>query len=48
LVYSFPVSVTTDRVDVVQGLAISEFSLERMRLTEQELKEERDAVRYLL
>lgn len=48
LVYSFPVTVTNGGVDLVQGLAISEFSLERMRLTEQELKEERDAVRHLL
>jgi malate dehydrogenase len=48
LVYSFPVMVKNGEVTVVKGLDINEFSLERMHLTETELKEERDIVRHLL
>lgn len=48
LVYSFPVTVDNGEVSVVQGLEINDFSWERMRITEAELKEERDAVRHLL
>jgi len=33
---------------IVRGLDISEFSIEKMKETEAELKEERDAVKYLL
>jgi malate dehydrogenase len=48
LVYSFPVTVVDGEVNIVRGLEINEFSRQRMRITEAELKEERDAVKHLL
>jgi malate dehydrogenase len=48
LVYSFPVTVKDGRVNIVKGLDLNEFSLHRLRLNEQELKEERDAIKHLL
>lgn len=48
LIYSFPVTVTNGEVSIVKGLDINDFSMQRMRDTENELKEERDAVRHLL
>jgi len=48
LIYSFPVTVTNGEVNIVKGLDINDFSMQRMRNTENELKEERDAVRHLL
>ena len=48
LVYSYPVTCSSGRYDIVQGLAINEFSVEKMRITEQELTEERDAIKDLL
>ena len=48
LVYSYPVTCSSGRYDIVQGLAINEFSVEKMRMTEQELTEERDAIKELL
>jgi malate dehydrogenase len=48
LMYSFPVTVTNGEVSIVKGLNINEFSMQRMRMSEAELKEERDAVRHLL
>ncbi|RFA30219.1 malate dehydrogenase [Alkalilimnicola ehrlichii] len=48
LIYSFPVTVKDGKYEIVQGLEISEFSRERMTVTEQELKEERDGVSHLL
>ena len=47
LIYSFPVTVVEGKASIVKGLAINEFSKQRMKLTEAELKEERDAVKYL-
>lgn len=47
LVYSYPVTVTNGEVNIVKGLDISDFSLQRMQLSEAELREERDAVRHL-
>jgi malate dehydrogenase len=47
LMYSFPVTVTGGEISVVRGLAINEFSDARMRATEKELQEERDAVKHL-
>jgi len=46
--YSYPVTVENGAVHIVQGLEIDAFSHERMAATEAELKEERDAVKYLL
>lgn len=48
LVYSYPIISTDGVLSVVQDLKISPFSRERMKLTETELKEERDAVKHLL
>lgn len=48
LVFSFPVRIDNGRYQIVQGLEIDEFSHERLKLTEKELVEERDAVRHLL
>ncbi|MGR8979098.1 MAG: malate dehydrogenase [Gammaproteobacteria bacterium] len=48
IVYSFPVTVTNGEVHIVKGLNINDFSMQRMRNSENELKEERDAVRHLL
>lgn len=48
LMYSFPVTVSNGEVSIVKGLNINEFSMQKMRLTEAELKEERDAIRHLL
>jgi malate dehydrogenase len=47
LVYSFPVTVKNGEYSIVQGLDINEFSNERMKATENELIEERDAVKHL-
>lgn len=48
LIYSFPVTCREGRYEIVQGLAIDEFSRERMKQTEDELKEERTAVAHLI
>ncbi|MGR8941776.1 MAG: malate dehydrogenase [Gammaproteobacteria bacterium] len=48
LVYSYPVTVANGEVSIVKGLKINEFSMQRMRQTEAELKEERDAVSGLI
>ncbi|WP_374088596.1 malate dehydrogenase [Methylomicrobium lacus] len=48
LMYSFPVTVANGEVTIVKGLDINEFSMQRMRISETELKEERDAIRHLL
>ncbi len=47
LVYSFPVTVINGKVSIVKGLAINDFSKQKMRETEAELKEECDAVKHL-
>ncbi|NOT85789.1 MAG: malate dehydrogenase [Methylococcaceae bacterium] len=48
LVYSFPVTIENGKVSIVQGLTINKFSAERMKASENELKEEREAVKHLL
>jgi malate dehydrogenase len=40
LFYSFPVTVKDGKVSIVQGLALNDFSKQKMQLTEAELKEE--------
>ena len=47
LIYSFPVTVVGGKVSIVKGLPINEFSKQRMKLTETELKEEMEAVKHL-
>ena len=44
LIYSFPVTCEEGRYRIVRDLEISDFSREKMHATEQELKDERDAV----
>ncbi|MGB5708919.1 MAG: malate dehydrogenase [Arenicellales bacterium] len=48
LMYSFPVTCANGKYQIVQDLAISGFSRERMTVTEDELKEEREAVSELM
>ncbi len=47
LIYSFPVTVVDGKASIVKGLAIDEFSKQRLKLSEFELKEEREAVKHL-
>lgn len=47
LVYSYPVTVVNGEINIVKGLDVNEFSLQRMRTSEAELKEERDEVKHL-
>ena len=48
VIYSYPVTCKDGEYQIVQGLAIDEFSRGKMRATEQELREERDGVKDLL
>lgn len=48
LIYSYPVVCQGGSYEIVQGLDVNEFSQDLMNKTEQELKEERDAVAELL
>jgi malate dehydrogenase len=48
LIYSYPVTARDGRLEIVQGREINDFSREKMLATENELKEERDAIKHLL
>ncbi len=48
IVYSYPVRCSGGQYEIVQGLAIDDFSRERMDATETELREERAAIEELL
>lgn len=48
LIYSFPCTCDQGKWSILQDLEISEFSQAKMTATENELKEERDAVKQLL
>lgn len=48
LIYSFPCRCSNGDWEIVQGAQVNEFSQEKMKATEQELSEERDAVAHLL
>ena len=48
LIYSFPCVCKNGDWEIVQGLDISDFSQEKVKATETELAEERDAVAHLL
>jgi malate dehydrogenase len=48
IIYSFPVTCENGDYQIVQGLAISEFSQQRLTLSEQELLEEREVIKHLL
>ena len=48
VMYSYPVTCAGGRYAIVQGLAVDEFSRDRMDATHRELLEERDGVRELI
>ncbi len=48
VIYSFPVRCSKGKYEIVDGLAISDFSRERLRATDDELRQERDAIAALL
>lgn len=48
LVYSFPVVVRDRQYQIVKGLDLDDFSRERLKANETELKEERQAIRHLV
>ncbi|MBX2849497.1 MAG: malate dehydrogenase [Acidiferrobacterales bacterium] len=48
IIYSYPVTCSDGKYQIVQGLEISEFSRSRMNATEDELRQERAAVEHLL
>lgn len=48
VIYSYPVRCADGRYTIVQDLEINDFSRERMRATEAELREERAAIEHLL
>ena len=48
LIYSYPTTCSNGEWSIVQGQEINAFSQEKMTTTENELKEERDAVAHLL
>tara|TARA_B100000963_G_scaffold301643_1_gene274338 strand:- start:797 stop:1282 length:486 start_codon:yes stop_codon:yes gene_type:complete len=48
LIYSFPVNCSGGDWSIQQGIDLDDFSVEKMRATEKELAEERDAVAHLL
>lgn len=48
LVYSFPVTCRAGKIEVEETRKLDEFCVERLRLTENELLEERDAIKHLL
>jgi malate dehydrogenase len=48
IVYSYPVTCKNGEYSIVQGLAINDFSREKMQATQRELLEERDGVKDLI
>ena len=48
IIYSYPCRCKNGDYEIVQGLAVSDFSREKMAATEAELREERAAVEHLL
>jgi malate dehydrogenase len=48
IIFSYPVTCQNGEYSIVQGLEIDTFSQGRLDATEQELREERDAVEHLL
>ena len=48
VIYSYPVTIKEGEYQIVQGLAVDEFSRKRMDATDAELREERDGVKTLL
>ncbi len=48
LVYSFPVTCSLGQIEVDRSRSLDDFCVERLRMTEAELLEERDAIKHLL
>jgi len=48
IMYSYPVTCKDGKYEIVQGLEVSEFSRQRMNVTEDELRQERSAIEHLL
>lgn len=48
LMFSFPVTVRDGRYQIVKGLDLNDYGLERLRANEVELKDERQAIRHLI
>jgi len=48
VVFSYPVTVSNGTYRIVPGLALDEFSRQRLEATHAELREERDGVKSLL
>ncbi len=48
LVFSFPVTVVKGYVNIVQDLQLNDFSRQCLKATEDELKQEREAIKHLL
>lgn len=48
IVYSFPVTCSAGRIEIDKSRKLDDFCVERLRLTERELLEERDAIKHLL
>jgi len=48
IMFSYPVTCKDGKYTIVQGLEISEFSRSRMDITENELRQEREAIAHLL
>ncbi|MXW07014.1 MAG: malate dehydrogenase [Gammaproteobacteria bacterium] len=48
IVYSFPVTCRAGKIDIDTSRKLDDFCVERLRLTEKELLEERDAIKHLL
>ena len=48
VIYSYPVRCSDGSYEIVQDLAVNDFSRERMQVTEAELREERAAIESLL
>ena len=47
IIFGYPCVCKDGKYEIVQGLSVDEFSAERMKATEAELREERDAVAHL-
>ena len=47
IIFGYPVTCADGKYEIVQGLNIDDFSKEKIKATESELREERDAVKHL-
>lgn len=47
IIFGYPVTCANGQYEIVQGLSVDEFSSEKIKATETELREERDAVKHL-